>query len=89
MGGIDFNVFRPKVKMGSHAMYGITPAGQEKLDHMALDGVSCTVADVVRENSPCDMDEIARKSMITPEKARIVMKSLIKKGYVQQTNGRE
>jgi hypothetical protein len=86
---IDFNVFRPKAKMGSHAMYGITPAGQEKLDHMALDGVSLTVADVVRENSPCDVDEIAQKSQITPEKTRIVMKTLIKKGYLQQTNGRD
>jgi len=80
--------FRKKEVTGLHTAYTLTPLGKDKAETYSSSTPVAEIMSYLNENSSATINEISRELKMNPKKTRLIMKDLVKSGYVMQANTR-
>jgi len=76
--------FKPKPKVGIHQNFDLTALGTSKADQFTLYGAQGLVVGVMRESGPSSISFIATEANMSTDKVKMVLKDLMRSGYIQR-----
>jgi len=80
---------KKKPKVQSHNTYGLTALGKTKAEEFSLHGPKWEVLACLDENGPSSVTEIAEEVKSSPEKVKMILKGLIRSGYIRTVSQEE
>jgi len=78
---------RRRARIGKSASYNVTALGKQKAEKFDLEGPRWTVLAYISENGPASLSEIVKESSLSDEKVKIILRGLMKDGYVAPSTG--
>jgi DNA-binding MarR family transcriptional regulator len=78
---------RRRARIGKASSYNVTALGKTKAEKFDLEGPRWTVLAYLAESGPASVSEIVKESNLNDEKVKLILKGLIKDGYVAPVAG--
>ena len=77
---------REKSDEKRHPVFALTPLGKQKADAFAGEGPKLKALCVLSEQGPCTVSEVSRAAGMDYDKATLIMKQLMREGYISRAN---
>ncbi len=75
--------------VGMYHTYGLTPLGKKKSEQFVATTPQSEVLAYLDENGPSSITEIAGEVKTSPQKIKMILRGLMRSGYVRRVNQEE
>lgn len=81
--------FRNIFKAQTHDTFGLTSLGKEKAEKFTSTNADSMILNHLNENGVSTISEISQDLRTSPQKVKMVVRSLMRRGYVRKVNSEE